>query len=118
MGSLKEAFGIIGLQAPHTGEHSESASSERSLDVRQPAAHLAAAPAPLIDDQTSAALRQVCPSCGGSGMLRLGDQRFRTCLDCLGQGHMPVVGAATTVAEVLQLDSRRLIAAASSAAAR
>jgi hypothetical protein len=80
--------------------------------------HLAAAPAPLIDDQTSAALRQVCPSCGGSGMLRLGDQRFRTCLDCLGQGHMPVVGAATTVAEVLQLDSRRLIAAASSAAAR
>lgn len=86
--------------------------------------HLAAAPAPLIDDQTriddqtTAALRQVCPSCGGSGMLRLGDQRFRTCLDCLGQGHMPAVGAATTVAEVLQLDSRRLNAAASSAAAR
>ncbi|MFN4864988.1 MAG: hypothetical protein ACK5GZ_01495 [Cyanobium sp.] len=79
--------------------------------------HVGAAPAPLID-QTSSALRQVCPSCGGSGMLRLGDQRFRTCLDCLGQGHMPAVGAATTVAEVLQLDSRRLNAAASSAAAR
>jgi hypothetical protein len=51
-------------------------------------------------------------------MLRLGDQRFRTCLDCLGQGHVPAVAAATTVAEVLQLDSRRVSAAASSAAAR
>ncbi|MCS5691230.1 hypothetical protein NZK33_04420 [Cyanobium sp. FGCU-6] len=27
-----------------------------------------------------------CRRCGGSGMLRHGDQRFRTCLDCLGQG--------------------------------
>lgn len=27
-----------------------------------------------------------CPRCGGSGMLRLGDQRYRTCLDCLGSG--------------------------------
>lgn len=51
-------------------------------------------------------------------MLRLGDQRFRTCLDCLGQGRLPAVAAATTVAEVLQLDSCRLNAAASSAAAR
>jgi len=51
-------------------------------------------------------------------MLRLDDQRFRTCLDCLGQGRLPVATAATTVAEVLQLDSRRLNAAASSAAAR
>ena len=83
--------------------------------------HLAAAPAPSIDpfpDQASLALRQVCPSCGGSGKLRLGDQRFRTCLDCLGQGQLPAVAAATTVAEVLQLDSRRLNAAASSAVAR
>jgi hypothetical protein len=62
--------------------------------------------------QGSQALREVCPSCGGSGMLRLGDQRFRTCLDCLGQGDLPAM------AEVLQLDSRRLSAAASSAAAR
>ena len=79
--------------------------------------HLTAAQAPLIE-QTSSALREMCPSCGGSGMLRLGDQRFRTCLDCLGQGHLPAVAAATTVADVLQLDSRRLNAAASSAAAR
>jgi DnaJ-class molecular chaperone len=80
--------------------------------------HLAAAPAPLLDDQTSRAQPEVCPSCGGSGMLRLGDQRFRTCLDCLGQGRLSAVAAATTVAEVFQLDSRRLNAAASSAAAR
>jgi DnaJ-class molecular chaperone len=29
-----------------------------------------------------------CPQCGGSGMLRLADQRYRTCLDCLGQGQV------------------------------
>jgi DnaJ-class molecular chaperone len=35
-----------------------------------------------------------CPRCGGSGTLRHGDQRYRTCLDCLGQGLLAsVVGA-------------------------
>jgi DnaJ-class molecular chaperone len=29
-----------------------------------------------------------CPQCGGSGILRLADQRYRTCLDCLGQGQV------------------------------
>ncbi|MFM7267308.1 MAG: hypothetical protein ACKOZT_01800 [Cyanobium sp.] len=29
-----------------------------------------------------------CPRCGGSGTLRMGDQQFRTCLDCLGQGQL------------------------------
>lgn len=29
-----------------------------------------------------------CFHCGGSGMLRLGDQRYRTCLDCLGRGQL------------------------------
>lgn len=29
-----------------------------------------------------------CPHCGGSGILRMGDQQFRTCLDCLGQGQL------------------------------
>jgi hypothetical protein len=72
---------------------------------------LAAAPAPLSPQHTHAA-DVSCPSCGGSGMLRLGDQRFRTCLDCLGQGRLPALAA------VLKLDSRRLNAAASSAAAR
>jgi hypothetical protein len=32
---------------------------------------------------------QRCPRCGGSGVLRLSDQKFRTCLDCLGQGRLP-----------------------------
>ncbi len=29
-----------------------------------------------------------CNRCGGSGKLRLGDQRYRTCLECLGQGQL------------------------------
>ncbi len=29
-----------------------------------------------------------CQRCGGSGTLRMGDQQFRTCLDCLGQGQL------------------------------
>ncbi|MFN7678618.1 MAG: hypothetical protein ACK5QW_08515 [Cyanobacteriota bacterium] len=41
-----------------------------------------------------------CRRCGGSGILRLADGRFRTCLDCLGQGftaaaaHGPATAAA------------------------
>ena len=34
-----------------------------------------------------------CPSCGGSGVLRLSAMRFRTCLDCAGQGVLPVLPA-------------------------
>ncbi|MFN7900520.1 MAG: hypothetical protein ACK5N0_12800 [Synechococcaceae cyanobacterium] len=35
----------------------------------------------------------ICPRCGGSGTLRMGDQQYRTCLDCLGQGRLaPVPG--------------------------
>jgi|NOAtaT_5_FD_contig_41_3196940_length_345_multi_3_in_0_out_0_2 hypothetical protein len=37
---------------------------------------------------TGSAAGGCCPRCGGSGMLRHGDQRFRTCLDCLGQGQL------------------------------
>lgn len=44
--------------------------------------------------------RVVCPTCGGSGTLRLGDQSFRTCLDCLGQGSLPVLEAAKTTVAV------------------
>jgi hypothetical protein len=29
-----------------------------------------------------------CTQCGGSGILRIGDQQFRTCLECLGQGQL------------------------------
>lgn len=59
-----------------------------------------------------------CPQCGGSGALRMADQRFRTCLTCLGQGQLMEPRAATTLGEVLQLDSRGLSAAVSSAVAR
>lgn len=45
--------------------------------------------------------RSSCPSCGGSGMLRLGDQSFRTCLSCLGQGWLPGVEPATTTAKLI-----------------
>ncbi|MEB3165311.1 MAG: hypothetical protein VKO65_01440 [Cyanobacteriota bacterium] len=43
-------------------------------------------PPPL--DATGSGAGGCCPRCGGSGMLRHGDQRFRTCLDCLGQGRL------------------------------
>ncbi|MFN5193670.1 MAG: hypothetical protein ACK5E6_04475 [Cyanobacteriota bacterium] len=51
--------------------------------------------APPIADPTatggggSPADRGPCPVCGGSGSLRLADQRYRTCLDCLGTGSAP-----------------------------
>jgi len=64
-----------------------------------------------------------CPCCGGSGMLRLGDQRYRTCMNCLGQGRLLAATPATTFAEVLQaevipLEPRRINASVSSSAAR
>jgi len=34
-------------------------------------------------------------------MLRLGDQSFRTCLTCLGQGSLPGVEPGTTMAELI-----------------
>ena len=43
-----------------------------------------------------------CQQCGGSGMLRLDDQRYRTCLDCLGQGKVLQAIGATTVGALLQ----------------
>ena len=35
-------------------------------------------------------------------MLRLSDQRYRTCLECLGQGMASLVSGAITTADVLQ----------------
>jgi hypothetical protein len=32
----------------------------------------------------------ICRVCGGSGVLRLGEQHFRTCLACLAQGTFPL----------------------------
>lgn len=37
-----------------------------------------------------------CQTCGGSGVLRLTALRFRTCLDCAGQGMLPVVPASSS----------------------
>jgi DnaJ-class molecular chaperone len=56
-----------------------SFTSERSaeLAVEAGASGVREAPIPIA-----------CPHCGGSGILRMGDQRFRTCLECLGQGQL------------------------------
>ena len=45
-------------------------------------------------------MRIPCPHCGGSGILRMGDQQFRTCLECLGQGQL-----SRTVQQELLLSS-------------
>ncbi len=37
---------------------------------------------------SGASTAPACNRCGGSGKLRLGDQRYRTCLECLGQGQL------------------------------
>ena len=50
------------------------------------------APSPLQIPEALNGPRR-CPSCGGSGVLRLSAMRFRTCLDCAGQGLLPVVPA-------------------------
>lgn len=43
-------------------------------------------PPPALKDSLTTAIG--CPRCGGSGLLRQGDRRYRTCLDCLGQGRL------------------------------
>lgn len=47
-----------------------------------------------------------CPQCGGSGQLRLGDQRFRTCLNCLGQGLVPAEAPSALNAVASASDAR------------
>jgi hypothetical protein len=58
-----------------------------------------------------------CPHCGGSGLLRLDSQRFRTCLPCLGQGRIAPLGAAITTAELGRLRAAARLSAAASVAA-
>ena len=41
--------------------------------------------APAAEPASSAAVEAVCSRCGGSGRLRINDDSFRTCMDCLGQ---------------------------------
>jgi hypothetical protein len=57
---------------------------------------------------------QICQRCGGSGTLRLGDQSFRTCLECLGQGRLIGLEPASTTAVPRSLSG----ATAASSAAR
>jgi len=45
-----------------------------------------------------------CPHCGGSGVLRMSEQRFRTCLDCLGQGHEPRFEPQPRLQDAIQPD--------------
>lgn len=50
-----------------------------------------------------------CPHCGGSGTLRLGGQRYRTCLPCLGQGQTPLLESAITTAKLAGLRAEALL---------
>ena len=59
-----------------------------------------------------------CQQCGGSGMLRLDDQRYRTCLDCLGQGKVLQAIGATTVAAILQGRTGLQVSLSASSSAR
>ena len=34
--------------------------------------------------------QETCTACGGSGMLRQGSDSYRTCLECMGVGTIPV----------------------------
>jgi len=84
---------------------------------------------PATDSSQVQTVDPICPHCGGSGTLRHGDQLFRTCLDCLGQGRLQQ-GAGLAHPSELALQPRRssslvgdkrrerISAAASSAAAR
>ena len=38
----------------------------------------------------------ICSSCGGSGIKRISEQRFRTCHECLGRGVLRPVASPTT----------------------
>ena len=63
----------------------------------------------------------ICPHCGGSGIQRVADQRFRTCQDCLGQGVILVSGSVSPEPEAPSSDPDRAVqvsAAASSFADR
>ena len=41
----------------------------------------------------------VCSRCGGSGRLRINDDSFRTCLDCLGRGVQQSFAGQSSLAE-------------------
>ena len=69
------------------------------------------------DQAPAAAVPQPCPHCGGSGILRLGGQRYRTCLPCLGQGQTPALQAAGTTGQLAALRAAALAGATTLSAA-
>jgi len=85
--------------------HSEEIQTDRRPMASSPA-HSPPLAAPLVDAS------RPCPHCGGSGNLRLADQRYRTCLECLGRGRLVAIG------ETLPLAALRTASPASSSAAR
>ncbi|MCP9885095.1 hypothetical protein KBY97_08145 [Synechococcus sp. ATX 2A4] len=54
---------------------------------------------------------QRCPRCGGSGVLRLSDQKFRTCLDCLGQGRLPQFSIEPSLEQILRRQEANALSA-------
>lgn len=54
---------------------------------------------------------QRCPRCGGSGVLRLSDQKFRTCLDCLGQGRLPQFSIEPSLEQILRRQEANVLSA-------
>jgi hypothetical protein len=89
--------------------------SEEIQTERRPMASSPAHSPPLAAGQADAHpidMARPCPHCGGSGALRLADQRYRTCLECLGHGRLVAIG------ETLPLAALRTASSASSSAAR
>ena len=60
---------------------------------------------------------EICSCCGGSGIQRVGEQQFRTCLACLGQGFVDVEGAELE-SRLHQTAAKAVNAVASSVAAK
>jgi DnaJ-class molecular chaperone len=69
------------------------------------------------DQARDAGPPQPCPHCGGSGILRLGGQRHRTCLPCLGQGQTPALQAAVSTGQLAALRAAALAGATEFSAA-
>ena len=60
----------------------------------------------------------ICKQCGGSGMLRLDDRRYRTCLVCLGQGKVLQNIGGTSVSAIVQGRARLQISLSASSCAK
>ena len=105
------------MEAPVPRHSEEIQTDRRSMASTSAHSPPLAAPfaAPLASAQADAGQvdhGRPCPHCGGSGTLRLADQRYRTCLDCLGRGRLVAIG------ETLPLAALRTASPAASSSAR